>query len=143
MHGTRLAAATTSTALSRNMFMVCFTAVAAAVAPANKILAQPGTITGSIGVLAARIGIKEALGEYGVTSDTVQLGDNASWASGFHTLTPQQKQMVSRECRRCSSSFEMLSNKQSVLMCKPACDGAAGRVQVPTSKMGETSMALV
>ncbi|WIA17943.1 hypothetical protein OEZ85_009435 [Tetradesmus obliquus] len=63
-------------------------------APANKILAQPGTITGSIGVLAARIKVKEALGEYGVTSDTVQLGDNASWASGFHTLTPQQQQMV-------------------------------------------------
>lgn len=63
-------------------------------APANKILAQPGTITGSIGVLAARIKVKEALGEYGVTSDTVQLGDNASWASGFHTLTPQQRQMV-------------------------------------------------
>jgi protease-4 len=69
-------------------------AVAAAAAPATKILAQPGTITGSIGVLAARIQIKEALGEYGVTSDTVQLGDNASWASGFHTLTEQQTQMV-------------------------------------------------
>lgn len=63
-------------------------------APANKILAQPGTITGSIGVIFARFKAKEALEEFGVTGDTVKLGDNANWASPFHTLTPKQQQQV-------------------------------------------------
>jgi hypothetical protein len=41
-----------------------------------------------------RIRVKEALQEYGVTSDSVQQGDNA-WSSGFHELTAKQKEMVS------------------------------------------------
>jgi hypothetical protein len=54
-------------------------------------------------VLAARIRVKEALQEYGVTSDSVQQGDNATWSSGFHELSPKQKEMVS-SMRGCCSS---------------------------------------
>lgn len=68
--------------------------VCVAAAPASKILAQPGTITGSIGVIFARFKAKEALEEYGITSDTIKLGDNANWASPFHSLTPKQQQQV-------------------------------------------------
>jgi hypothetical protein len=42
-----------------------------------------------------RIRVKEALQEYGVTSDSVQHGDNATWSSGFHELTAKQQEMVS------------------------------------------------
>jgi len=64
-------------------------------APCNKILAQPGTITGSIGVIFLKLNVKEALQEYGITGDTVSFGDNADWASGLHALTPKQQQQVS------------------------------------------------
>lgn len=38
-------------------------------APCNKILAQPGTITGSIGVIFMKLNVKDALEEYGVTGE--------------------------------------------------------------------------
>eukprot|EP00879_Flechtneria_rotunda_P033094 GHRR01036625.1.p1 GENE.GHRR01036625.1~~GHRR01036625.1.p1 ORF type:complete len:333 (+),score=114.77 GHRR01036625.1:148-999(+) len=63
-------------------------------APASKILAQPGTITGSIGVITARIKVKEALKEYGISGETIKAGENADWASGFHDLTPKQHHQV-------------------------------------------------
>jgi protease-4 len=64
-------------------------------APCNRILAQPGTITGSIGVIFMKLNIKEALAEYGVTGDVVSFGDNADWASGLHALSSKQRQQVS------------------------------------------------
>lgn len=75
-----------------NCFLGCVCLLAA---PCNKILAQPGTITGSIGVIFLKLNVKEALQEYGITGDTVSFGDNADWASGLHTLTPKQQQQVS------------------------------------------------
>jgi ClpP class serine protease len=65
-----------------------------AAAPANKILAQPGTITGSIGVIFAKLNVQDALKEFGITGDSIHLGANATWSSAFHTLTEQQKQQV-------------------------------------------------
>lgn len=63
-------------------------------APCNRILAQPGTITGSIGVIFMKLNLKEALAEYGVSGDVVSFGDNADWASGLHALTSKQRQQV-------------------------------------------------
>lgn len=69
-------------------------ALLACTAPSNRIMAQPATITGSIGVIAMKLNAREALQEYGITSDAVTLGDNATWASSFHELTPKQRQHV-------------------------------------------------
>lgn len=73
---------------------------AAFAAPCNKILAQPGTITGSIGVIFMKLNVKDTLEEYGVTGDSVSLGENADWASGLHSLTPKQQQQVGQLLRR-------------------------------------------
>jgi hypothetical protein len=67
-------------------------------APCNKILAQPGTITGSIGVIFMKLNVGEALLEYGITGDAVSYGENADWTSSLHALTPKQQQQV-REIR--------------------------------------------
>ncbi len=55
-------------------------------APANKIVAEPATLTGSIGVLAGKLVVADLLKKIGVSTDTAQFGANAAMfgaASGF------------------------------------------------------------
>ena len=57
---------------------------------ADKIVAQPGTLTGSIGVLAGKFVTTEFWERMGITWDDVQEGDNALiWGSGAD-FTPEQ-----------------------------------------------------
>ena len=57
---------------------------------ADKIVAQPGTLTGSIGVLAGKFITTEFWNRLGITWDEVQEGDNALiWGSGAE-FTPEQ-----------------------------------------------------
>src|SRR5580693_8376241 len=50
-------------------------------APADVIVAQPGTITGSIGVILGKPVLREIFGRAGVGTDTVTVGDNATMFS--------------------------------------------------------------
>ncbi|MGH6717998.1 MAG: signal peptide peptidase SppA [Alphaproteobacteria bacterium] len=52
-------------------------------APATRIVAEPGTITGSIGVVAGKLVAKELLDKLGVSLDSVSRGANAGmWSPG-------------------------------------------------------------
>jgi len=57
---------------------------------ANKIVAEPGTITGSIGVLTGKVAIGKTLGLIGVTMDQVGIGKNALFDSEVSPYTPDQ-----------------------------------------------------
>lgn len=57
---------------------------------ANKIVAEPGTITGSIGVLTGKVSIGKSLGMLGVTADEIGVGKNALFDSGISPFTPDQ-----------------------------------------------------
>jgi signal peptide peptidase SppA len=59
-------------------------------APCTEILAEPGTITGSIGVLAARVDARRLLADQGANAETVAAGENAAWASPLAEMTPSQ-----------------------------------------------------
>ncbi|KAI8464184.1 MAG: peptidase family S49-domain-containing protein [Monoraphidium minutum] len=63
-------------------------------APATRILAQPGTITGSIGVIMTKMNASAAAEMIGVTTDTVKVGANADWTSPFQELTPEQEAAI-------------------------------------------------
>ena len=65
-----------------------------AAAGANKIVAQPGTITGSIGVAFAKFDVSQALQDQGISVDTVAVGKNATASSLFHDLTKEQQRHV-------------------------------------------------
>lgn len=54
---------------------------------ADKIVAQPGTITGSIGVLGGKMLTRELWQKIGVTFDDIQLAANASMWSAQHEYT--------------------------------------------------------
>ena len=57
-------------------------------APADKIVAEPATLTGSIGVLAGKLVIADLLKKIGVTTDAVQSGANAAMFSATSGFSP-------------------------------------------------------
>ena len=61
---------------------------------AEFIVAQPATLTGSIGIFSGKVAIGEALAKIGVTTATVQSGRNASLSSPFVPFTPDQRAKV-------------------------------------------------
>lgn len=65
-------------------------------AAANRIVAQPGTITGSIGVFAGKLVLKEAKARFGVTTDEVHAGAHALIASPNHGLGSTEHERLAR-----------------------------------------------
>ncbi|MDE2165881.1 MAG: signal peptide peptidase SppA [Alphaproteobacteria bacterium] len=58
-------------------------------ADASKIVAEPATLTGSIGVLAGKVLIGGLLDKIGAGADAVQTSDNAALYSALDDFTPQ------------------------------------------------------
>jgi len=63
-------------------------------APADKIVAQPATLTGSIGVLAGKLVIGQLLNKIGVTIDTAERGSNSGMFSTLRDFTPAERQRL-------------------------------------------------
>jgi protease-4 len=57
---------------------------------ADVIVAQPGTITGSIGVITGKPVIEEALGRVGITTDSVGEGERARMFAPTHPFTQDE-----------------------------------------------------
>jgi protease-4 len=60
-------------------------------APADKIVAEPLTITGSIGVFGGKFVLAGLFDKLGVSFDTVTRGQNAGMGSDLTNFTPQQQ----------------------------------------------------
>src|SRR5688572_20207715 len=58
---------------------------------APTIVAQPATLTGSIGIYGGKIAIGGTAGKLGVTTETVKSGRNADITSPFATFNPEQR----------------------------------------------------
>ena len=58
--------------------------------PADKIVAHPSTITGSIGVLGGKFVTAEMWRKLGITFDSVQRGDHAEMWSGLEPFDPDE-----------------------------------------------------
>jgi len=59
--------------------------------PGQVIVAQPATLTGSIGIFSGKIAIGGTLDKIGVTRETVIAGANADFESPFTPFTPNQR----------------------------------------------------
>lgn len=62
--------------------------------PGQVIVAQPGTLTGSIGIYAGKLTLGGTLDKLGVTRETVTSGANADIYSPFDRFTPGQRAKV-------------------------------------------------
>ncbi|AMV72501.1 S49 family peptidase [Desulfuromonas sp. DDH964] len=63
-------------------------------APATRILANPGTITGSIGVIMEFANIEELLGKVGLRSEVVKSGAHKDIGSPTRTMTPADRAIL-------------------------------------------------
>ena len=61
-------------------------------AAADTIVAAPGTLTGSIGVVGGKVAVGDALGKVGVHTDVVSKGKNAGWLSMQEPFTPSERE---------------------------------------------------
>jgi protease-4 len=64
---------------------------------ATRIVAQPQTLTGSIGVLAGKFSIDGLLGKLGVTSEKLVFGEMADIFSPFRPFTPDERKVLKEE----------------------------------------------
>jgi protease-4 len=62
--------------------------------PGQVIVAQPGTLTGSIGIFTGKFVVTGTLDKVGIRTETVQSGKNATTNSPFHQFTPEQRAKV-------------------------------------------------
>ena len=61
---------------------------------ADVIVAQPGTLTGSIGVIAGKPVFEEAFGRAGITTDSVSVGQNATMFAPTHPFSEEEWQRL-------------------------------------------------
>jgi protease-4 len=66
-------------------------------APADKIVAEPATLTGSIGVLGGKIVLGGLMEKLGITADAAQRGANAGMFSATEDFSPQARAWLSAE----------------------------------------------
>ena len=64
---------------------------------ATRIVAQPQTLTGSIGVLAGKFSIDGLLGKLGVTSEKIVFGEKADTFSPFRPFTADERKVLKEE----------------------------------------------
>ncbi len=65
-------------------------------APANVIYANPGTITGSIGVIIQHVDVSEILNKLGVKVNTIKSGENKDILYPTKPLLPEQKEILEK-----------------------------------------------
>jgi protease-4 len=65
--------------------------------PAQKIVAQPQTLTGSIGVLAGKFDLSGLFAKLGITSETIARGAHADVFSPFRSMTPEERTLFKKQ----------------------------------------------
>ncbi len=95
---------------------------------ADRIVAQPGTITGSIGVLTGKVSIGKSLGLIGVGAEEVSVGKNTLMDSAFSPYTPDQLAAVNREADSIYADFTRKVSEGRKLPLEKVQDIARGRV---------------
>lgn len=72
---------------------------------AHEIVAQPTTVTGSIGVIAARLVLEPLLGRLGVTTEVLARGAHARMLDPFLPLGDAERQALERELEHTYRTF--------------------------------------
>ena len=75
-------------------------------APADKIVAEPATLTGSVGVLAGKIVLSGLMEKLGVNFTAIGRGANAGMFSGVDDFSPEAKQKLSDMLDRVYQGFK-------------------------------------
>jgi protease-4 len=74
-------------------------------AAANRVVARPCTLTGSIGVISAHLVAGELLARAGVRNEVVKLTPHADFAALSRPLTARERELLMAESQRCYERF--------------------------------------
>lgn len=102
---------------------------------ADVIMAEPLTITGSIGVAGGKFVVTDFLRRIGVTTDSIQFGDHALLMSFFRDVTPSEQERFNRMLDRIYADFtgEVMASRD---LSETAMDTVArGRVWIGTDAL--------
>ena len=72
---------------------------------ANRIIAEPGTITGSIGVLMGKFNIQGLYEKLGLSTDFIATTENSTLEYPFQNFTPAQREIVLKNMRETYNDF--------------------------------------
>ncbi|MBV9549391.1 MAG: signal peptide peptidase SppA [Alphaproteobacteria bacterium] len=95
---------------------------------ADKIVAQPATLTGSIGVLTGKVSVDKSLGLVGVSAEEVSAGKNPLMDSALRPYTPEQWAAVNHEADVIYDDFTQKVAAGRKLPLTQVRDAARGRV---------------
>ncbi|WP_417514308.1 signal peptide peptidase SppA [Minwuia sp.] len=95
---------------------------------ADRIVAHPSTITGSIGVIGGKIVIEDLLSDYGVRFETVGSGPHAAINSPFTRYTSEERAMLSRRIDAIYAAFTSAVAENRGLTADEVERAAQGRV---------------
>ena len=95
---------------------------------ADRIVAQPATLTGSIGVLTGKVSVDKSLGLVGVSAEEVSAGKNTLMDSALRPYTPEQWAALNREADAIYADFTQKVAAGRKLPLAQVQDVARGRV---------------
>ena len=95
---------------------------------ADRIVAQPATLTGSIGVLTGKVSLNKSLALAGVTAENVSVGKNTLMDSPLQPYTPEQWAAVNRAVDVIYADFTQKVAAGRKLTLAQVQDAARGRV---------------
>ena len=74
-------------------------------APADVIVAEPGTITGSIGVISGKYSFKELYQKIGIKKEIITRGANADFYSDYTDYPPKEQKIVLKQINEIYDNF--------------------------------------
>ncbi len=74
-------------------------------APADTIVAEPGTITGSIGVITGKFSLRGLYDKLGIKKEIIKKGRNADIYSEYSIFTDEQKEIINRQMKELYRDF--------------------------------------
>ena len=72
---------------------------------AHRIVAHPQTLTGSIGVIFAKINLMQLYSKLGITAEKLQYGERADMFSSFRRATPEERDLLKQEILKTYDHF--------------------------------------
>lgn len=97
-------------------------------ASASHIVAQPATVTGSIGVVAGKLATSQAWAKAGITSDQIQFGEMAGFTSSFAPYSDEERRKLDAQLDTIYHDFVGLVSAGRNLSRERVAEIAKGRV---------------
>jgi protease-4 len=97
-------------------------------APASMIVANPGTLTGSIGVIMEIPNVEGLMNKIGVKTEVVKSGEHKDMASAFRSLEPDERKILQDVMDNVHQQFIMAVSEGRKLRLEDVKEIADGRI---------------